>query len=226
MAGDGLVQQILVEKNRGTHEEVCLAVALASGISCVEQPKVSPEDAERWQRYLAGGFTKTVRRASKNAIHRAMTGPQRTFIEPFGFAVAAFIPMTLAETPKEITKQQVSDYEREHNMWSSVWNIGYSDKKYKGMKFPAICINPHLEMSTGKAAAQAAHGMMSWAIKYGDTKTWERWDRAGNPTDLCSHEECWLQEEGEDPPEIEIVDAGLTEIAPNSKTVIVRTIRY
>ncbi len=219
MAGDGLVQQILVEKNKGTHEEVCLAVAMASGISCVEQPKVSSEDAERWERYLAGGFTKTVRRASKNAIQIAMTGPQRTFISPFGFYVAAFIPMTLAETPDQITKQQLSNYNRERSGFAYNW----PPSEVNDVRAPSICVNPHLGMSTGKAAAQAAHGMMVWAMKHGGTPVWDRWEQAGNPLDLCEHEECWDDGRKTD---IEIVDAGLTEIEPNSKTVIVHTYGY
>jgi peptidyl-tRNA hydrolase len=83
---------------------------------------------------------------------------------------------------------------------------------------PVLWLNPALEMSSGKAMAQCGHAaqLAWWALSDSARKEWQAADfalavRTATPTQ-------WTELLRTDLPVVQ--DAGFTEIAPGSKTVI------
>lgn len=202
------VQPILVLKNVGTHEDVVEAVALASSGIVAERAHLSSNPA--WGLWLSGLFTKSVRKATQaqfdkitdECVYRYRKGDAQ---------VAAFEPMLQEDFPKYISSARVSGLEHEHSPdgWA-MWN--------KKFAYPILWINGDLGMSTGKTAAQVAHGAVSWVIRQ------DRWTNAA----YAKYPEILIREVNSK--EFESVcknavtvieDAGLTEVEPGTATVAV-----
>ena len=91
---------------------------------------------------------------------------------------------------------------------------------------PVIVLNADLEMSTGKAAAQAAHALLSWYLQL-ETGARLAWRDAGEPAGvrLAAGQEFTetAARPGAGPL---IVDAGMTEIAPDTATAFVESASF
>jgi peptidyl-tRNA hydrolase len=76
-------------------------------------------------------------------------------------------------------------------------------------------------MSTGKAAAQAAHALFAWFLSLGLLER-TAWYDAGCPfTVSFASQDVFDASAAEVPEKLRIVDAGLTEIDPNTATAYV-----
>lgn len=197
-----LVQAIAIEKNAGSHEDVVRAVALASVLAWI----LTPEDP-RWKAWLAGRFTKSVRRGTAGQIAAAQEDAKA--IVGCGEAVAyGFIPSTYEDMSKPLSKMQVSGSEFER---SGQWIV-----ESEG---PAVWINSDIEMSTGKTAAQAAHGLFAWVLRLSDEER-DHWVENGTPVTFLEVPAKEIKALAKLESAVPIVDAGFTEIDPGTMTVV------
>jgi peptidyl-tRNA hydrolase len=191
-----LVQAILVAKS-GSHEEMIEAVARASLQAYREG------QGEQWQAWLAGRFTKSVRRTGRDLAQlQAQLGG--ALVRVGEAAALALVPMSYEEMPKSVREGQVAATVRPA---SGAW-----PHDRRGLR---LWLNADLEMSTGKAAAQVAHGLLGWWLQASEAEK-EQWVAGG--------EGLWLEAVGASElaakqGSVAINDAGWTEIEAGSLTV-------
>ncbi|MGP3977824.1 peptidyl-tRNA hydrolase [Streptomyces sp. 8N114] len=123
--------------------------------------------------------------------------------------VRVFPPVPLDGWPKELARLQVSGTELDDPEPPAAPAAGT----------PVLWLNPEVEMSAGKAMAQAGHGaqLAWWQL---DTAGRTAWHRAGFPLAVRPARDGahWAELTGSDLPVVR--DAGFTEIAPGSCTVV------
>ena len=211
-----LVQPIVIDRT-ATHEDAVISAALAS----VHSHHTSP-DLDCWEQWLAGPIAKTVRRAKPSDWDRTMnvlpllgnglfvvteaTSTGRAF---------ALAPMTYDDMPAAVRRCQVSGTDLTRTgTWPSTDPDGFTD-------YPVLSINAAALMSTGKTAAQVSHALFSWYIQL---EPFDRvcWVHAGSPMvveDLAAPFFAVARAVAD----VVIEDAGRTEIAPGTTTVVVNT---
>jgi peptidyl-tRNA hydrolase len=198
-----LVQPIAVAK-AGTHEDVVLAVARASVLAWLDS-----QECCRWEEWLAGRFTKSVRRGTPAKIDVIASQGYAVCRVALGQAVAVgCVPMTYDEMPEELRKLQVAELERERTGdWGS------------NIRGPLVSINGAVEMSTGKTAAQVAHGLFAFMLKRSETYR-DLWRADDMPIRVEVADELrWKMATAA--AVVSITDAGFTEIEPGTSTVVV-----
>ncbi|MEU7010245.1 peptidyl-tRNA hydrolase [Streptomyces sp. NPDC046332] len=150
---------------------------------------------------------KVVRRARGAEWRRAEALPGIT-VTGEAAEVRVFPPVPLDGWPKELAKLQVSGTDLE-------------DPAAPGAPRPGAAVlwlNPDLDMSAGKAMAQAGHGaqLLWWEMPEADRKTWRE---AGFPLAVRTADPArWAGLTTSGLPVVR--DAGFTEIAPGSCTVV------
>lgn len=220
MNTDSLVQPIvlLVDKTSpASNLDGIRAAAVASVIRFATH--TSPDEA--WDEWLDGPFTKSVRRADAKTFHKlaaAHTSPlggHPTNAVSFGTAQAlAFAPSTYADMPKALTRLQVSGTTLPDT--EPVDGTAASGA-------PEIVLNAGLAMSTGKAAAQAAHALFAWFLDQADNGR-DTWLLNGCPLTVGFEEtDPFIARAATAVQASLIVDNGLTEIDPGSPTAFVTT---
>jgi peptidyl-tRNA hydrolase len=109
-----------------------------------------------WREWLSGSFAKSVRRADRKTFEKIIgeATPSESMITKFGRAEAiAFRPMVAVALPKSLSRLQVAGTQ----LPAGATEGGASDG-------PVVYLNSKLDMSTGKAAAQAAHALFQWFL--------------------------------------------------------------
>lgn len=172
------------------------------------------------------GIRKVVRRARGAEWRRAEALAELTVCEGTA-SVRVFPPVPLDGWPRDLARLQVSgteltDPEAESESGSGPWKPGPEGSEPSaaaGGGTPVLWLNPGLEMSAGKAMAQAAHGaQLAW---------WElpareraRWRDAGFALAVrtAPDDRTWAELVESGLPVVR--DAGFTEIAPGSCTVV------
>lgn len=197
---DDLVQPIAVARS-GSHEDLIAAVASASLDAYLDHG-----DDPAWDQWLNGRFTKSVRRATASQL--AAVAPLALAVVQRGDAVAyGFAPMPYSEYPGPIRKMQVQGTERPRSgNWADFGS-------------PSLVLNGGLEMSTGKAAAQAAHGLWIWWLTATITERQE-WEASGRPLSVCEYDSEAFRRTLQIT-DVVVRDAGLTEVEPGTVTVAV-----
>ncbi|MFF5444136.1 aminoacyl-tRNA hydrolase [Streptomyces sp. NPDC012888] len=150
---------------------------------------------------------KVVRRARGAEWRKAAALPGIT-VEGEGTEVRVFPPVPLDGWPKELAKLQVSGTE-------------LSDPEPAGPPgpgLPVLWMSPELDMSAGKAMAQAGHGaqLAWWELSAGERAAWR--DSGFRMAVRTAGREEWAALTGSGLPVVR--DAGFTEIAPGSCTVV------
>ncbi|MER7399603.1 aminoacyl-tRNA hydrolase [Streptomyces sp. NPDC000151] len=150
---------------------------------------------------------KVVRRARGAEWRRATELPGIT-VTGDSAEVRVFPPVPLDGWPKELAKLQVSGTELD-------------DPEPPGAPDaagPVLWLSPELEMSAGKAMAQAGHGaQLAWWELSGPERA--AWQAAGFPLSVRTAEpDRWAELTRSGLPVVR--DAGFTEIAPGSCTVV------
>lgn len=202
---DSRVQPIVLLR-AGTHEDAVRAVALASVTAYLQTA-----DDPAWTDWLAARFTKTVRRAKAGLF--AQITPLAAAHATVGEAQAlALVPVSYDEMADSVRKCQVAGTE--------LPRLGWPQANGHGPLHPQIAINEDLGMSTGKTAAQAAHGLFAWFLRLADADR-AAWLAQGAPFGLTGLDKAAFAEHARDARVI-INDAGFTEVTPGSATVIVR----
>nr|WP_199832859.1 aminoacyl-tRNA hydrolase [Streptomyces puniciscabiei] len=150
---------------------------------------------------------KVVRRARGAEWRRAEALPGIT-VTGKSVEVRVFPPVPLDGWPKDLAKLQVSGTELDDP----------EPPVPAGPAQPVLWLNPGLEMSAGKAMAQAGHGaqLAWWALSDTERGAWRDAGyalavRTADPAD-------WARLTGSGLPVVR--DAGFTEIAPGSCTVV------
>ncbi|MFF9601967.1 peptidyl-tRNA hydrolase [Streptomyces sp. NPDC014684] len=165
------------------------------------------EWAEAVRNWEDARIRKVVRRARGAEWRRAETLPGIT-VTGKSAEVRVFPPVPLDGWPKDLAKLQVSGTELDDP----------EPPAGADRARPVLWLNPELQMSAGKTMAQAGHGaqLAWWALSPGDRGTWREEGfplsvRTAAPAD-------WPRLTDGTLPLVR--DAGFTEIAPGSCTVV------
>lgn len=165
------------------------------------------EWAERVAAWEDARIRKVVRRARGAEWRRAAELPGITVIG--GTAeVRVFVPVPLDGWPRELARLQVSGTELDDPVEPAAPMSGV----------PVLWLNPGLAMSAGKAMAQTGHAaQLAWWRLDEDRRT--QWAEAGFPLAVrTAQPREWSELTAGDRPLVQ--DAGFTEIAPGSCTVV------
>ncbi|MDT9690135.1 peptidyl-tRNA hydrolase [Streptomyces sp. P9(2023)] len=165
------------------------------------------EWAEAMTDWQDARIRKVVRRARGAEWRKAAALPGIT-VTGEAAEVRVFPPVPLDGWPKELAKLQVS-------------GTDLDDPAAPGAPRPGaatLWLNPDLDMSAGKSMAQAGHGaqLLWWEMPDADRKAWRE---AGFPLAVrTAGAERWAELTTSGLPVVR--DAGFTEIAPGSCTVV------
>ncbi len=193
-----------------------LEAAAASAVALCLDPRVGP-DGEWESRYLTwkrSRIRKVARRA-RGAQWVAAGEVDGITIETDGAQARALVPGPVGEIDQRIRKLQIGGTDLEHD------TPGDPDSD-----LPVLWVNTALDMTVGKAAAQVGHASMllagvlpveqafAWAqrgfrcaVRDADARQWER---------LCA----LVRDDSGSRTVTAVRDAGFTEVAPGSMTVI------
>lgn len=210
-----LVQQIvlLVDRGQPAPEAEGIAAAALASVGAFAASPAAPE----WRIWAEGSFAKVVRRADAGTFAklRAAHPDHALGVAGAGQAIA-FVPGPSAQVPRKIAKLQVSGTE-----------LPRAAEVPRAPRAPgvepclAVVLNDSLGMSTGKAAAQAAHALFAWLLDAEPARL-ETWLRSGRPLDVRRLPDADFRRSvdtvGAGPV---IHDAGRTEIEPGSATACV-----
>lgn len=201
------VQPILLRVDKedpAAHRDAVAAAAVACVLAFTHR---NSDDA--WLDWVRGRFTKTVRRAGPKPFAKLTAGAPSGTVVIGKAEAAAFEPQRYADMPRALRSLQVSGTQ-----------LPAAEPAPAQPGAPLIVLNEDLAMSTGKAAAQAAHALLAWYLELA-------------PEQAAGFAECPAALVAELPGERFrelarhpgngplIVDAGLTEIDPGSSTAFV-----
>ena len=212
--GVDLIQPIAVLKDPealATHEDTCLAAALASVTAWLAFP-----DDPMWEPWMygpdgsGGGQGKSVRRG-KPKDFRALETAGAVMVS-VGTAKAAALAPTEYPLTGRMKQLQVSGTEFEHTGEATV---------HGDMEAPRVLhigIDTVLGMSTGKAAAQSAHAALTWAMQLSPEEL-EAWIEHDFPSTLIPLDRDGWRTTATNATVV-IRDAGHTEIKSGSVTAV------
>ncbi len=128
-----------------------------------------------------------------------------------GAEARALVPGPVGQLDPRVKKLQISGTD-----------LPEDDPGEPAAKLPVIWIDAALGMSTGKAAAQAGHAAMllAGAMTFEQVRNWARRDYACSVRDAAPEQWARLQERVRAGEAVAVRDAGFTEVAPGSMTVI------
>lgn len=203
------------------HFETITAVAVASGLSLAKVITGEPMNKhfgsfiyvpDHWQEWLDADYGKSVRRIRRPAEQERLLRYEYQYTAfTVGEATAyAFAPMLRTDYPSALNKLQVTGLELPQETSNATWTFGLP-----GNTAPSFAINADITMSTGKTAAQLAHGLMLWVLKTQrtDKELLQQWVQ--NPRLSMSYQT--LDPCGD--PRTTVIDNGHTELPPNTPTV-------
>lgn len=195
------------------------AAASALAVCLDERTKPGGEWFDAVHTWVSGRIRKVARRARGAHWDAVQSLPGRT-VEVGGAQVRSFVPMRVADMPKELTRLQISGSELEPDEPGPV-----------APDAPVLWLNPSAGMSAGKSAAQVGHAtMILAALLHGDGRHAElaRWAaRDFRCSVRTPDEQGWSRLGGSADPErawrehglATVRDAGFTEVDPGTVTV-------
>ncbi|GAB77148.1 Peptidyl-tRNA hydrolase [Austwickia chelonae] len=208
----GMQLAVRYDKNAlAGHRAVCEAAAqavvtlLADARSRGDGPWAA--EVHHWRR---GRIRKLVRRARGVRWERAQELPGVTVTHD-GAQVRAFVPMPARPLPKALDDLQVAgtDFPRQDAPPSEDTPAPIT-----------IAVNPGVELSSGKAAAQCGHAaQLAWeqlVLSHESTKL-QAWHRQGWRVQVLDQPTAELWSSLEDAP-VRVIDAGLTEVDGPTET--------
>lgn len=203
-----LVQPIVLLVDRDTpaaEVDGVTAVALAA-VAAYRADLAAGTDLSDWDAWLSGPFAKSVRRADRKTFDKVdaeFAGTHAHIVVGTAEALA-FRPVPANELPRTLSRLQVA---------GTTLPARPSEQDAVRPYAVTVALDASLGMSTGKAAAQAAHALLLWVLAHDPalppvcTVLFE--DTATIDALVAAH-----------PDAVTIEDAGRTEIEPGSRTAI------
>lgn len=216
-----------VERNAAPLRSALLEAAASAAVALCLDERSQPGGP--WscsvQAWVAGRIRKVARRA-RGAHWIAVLNLPGITVEHRGAQVRALVPWPVADTPKAVTRLQVGGTD-----------VPPDDPGPPPDGVPVFWLAPQPAMSTGKAAAQVGHASMLLAALLaadGRGATLDRWAADGYPCAVrTASVPQWADlAVGERPDRawgergiLAVRDAGFTEVAPGTVTVLVSSVR-
>ncbi|PRX04094.1 UNVERIFIED_ORG: peptidyl-tRNA hydrolase [Actinomadura viridilutea] len=201
------------------HGAVCAAAATAVATLLTDPRAADPEgewhpSVRRWE---SGRIRKVMRRA-RGARWADAQRPPGVTVDVCGAQVRALVPGPVDEVPPEIAKLQVSGLDLPDED---------EPKPPPEPPYAAIALNPHVAMSTGKAAAQSGHAA-HLLLRQAPPPQVHAWIEGGLRVHLVRAGDRRGVGSGGDVPwercvdraTVAVRDAGFTEVAPGTMTAI------
>ncbi|MEV7780269.1 peptidyl-tRNA hydrolase [Kitasatospora sp. NPDC088351] len=198
-------------------------------LTLLADPRVTEADGEWAQRVAAwedARIRKVVRRARGGEWRKAAELPGIT-VTGKRAEVRVYVPVPLDGWPKELAKLQVSGLELTDDPQGAprpILQVSGTDLEETGPVaaaepgLPVLWLNPELEMSAGKTMAQTGHAAQVAWWRLDETQRKE-WAEAGFALAVrTATPEAWAELLVSGLPLVQ--DAGFTEIAPGSCTVV------
>lgn len=179
-----MLTQAIVTNGEGFEQDLLYAVSTVSSRALLKHP-------EKHETWLKGKFVKSVRK-SKQFNKVLEDKPLMTFHLDSGLVAAVFAPTIIQEFPKSVKRSRVEGLSLEKG-----------ERFEYGKSEITVNINSELGMSSGKMAAQVAHGVMLYVL-----------DRGRLPEGMAFEYTTILPES-----KYTVTDAGFTEIPEGSVTV-------
>ncbi|MFF2141430.1 peptidyl-tRNA hydrolase [Kitasatospora sp. NPDC058190] len=201
---------VRLEKATPPERTDALETSARAVLTLLADPRVTEAEGEWAEQVTAwedARIRKVVRRARGGEWRRAGELPGIT-VRGREAEVRVFPPIPLDGWPKELAKLQVSGTDLEETAEVDVPEPG----------LPVLWLNPELEMSAGKTMAQTGHAaqLAWWRL---DDAQRKEWAEAGFVLAVrTASPEAWEELVHSGLPVVQ--DAGFTEIAPGSCTVI------
>ncbi len=179
------------------------AAALASVHAFLRDPG-NPD----WHLWATGAFAKSVRRADAKMFAKVLAEfPDHALVTVDDARAVGLPPLPADRLPKLLAKLQVSGTQ-------------LPDGPPLGARQLSIVLNGSLGMSTGKAAAQAAHALFAWLLDAGEPVV-DAWAAAGFPLGIVHAPAKEFRRGARFAAGPVIQDAGRTEVEPGSTTAYV-----
>ena len=202
-----LVQPIilLVDREDPCAEDRGIAVAALASVGALLANPRHPY----WKPWAQGAFAKSVRRADAKMFAKvAGEFPDHALAEIGDAKALGFAPMQADSLPKRLAKLQVSGTTLPAGGTGEPTNV-------------RIALNDSLGMSTGKAAAQAAHALFAWVLE-GEPRDVDQWRGGGCGLSVERLGAAEFRRQAREANGPVIHDAGRTEIDPGSATAFVK----
>lgn len=184
------------------------ASARAVVMVCLDEQAGMPGE---WQDGLTAWYDHLIRKVARRGRNKAWDDVQSLpgiTADVDGSQARAFVPSAVSEVPAELKKLQIRGTD-----------LPQDDPAPIDPSYPAIAIDAGLEMSTGKAAAQVGHASMLLAASQ-DFSWILDWAEDGYPLQVREVSAERMAELVETPGVVTVHDAGFTEVAPDSLTVL------
>ena len=201
---------VRVEKDPSpSHTAVLRATAstVALAIDAFTRPDADPEVRERTERWRSGPIRKVVRRARGAGWTRQLAVAGVFEHEVHGVDVAVHVPGPVDEVDYEISRLQVGGLTLEDP----------DDVTHPGADVQ-LWLNPHVTLTTGKAAAQVGHASQLVLEDLPPARA-TAWVADGAPLDVAVATEADWDRLRETAPVV-VTDGGFTEVEPGTVTVV------
>ncbi len=206
-----------IERSSPPSRTSVLEAAAAAAVAVCLADEPSWEDP--LQAWIDGRIRKVSRRA-RGAHWDAVQALPGVTVSVDGAEARALVPGLVVETPREVTRLQISGSE-----------LPTDDPGPPPPGVPVLWLNPTVEMTAGKAAAQVGHASMLLAALIRDPEYFASWKdyRCAVRTPTRAR---WQElHPGDDPAGawrsrgvVAVRDAGFTEVAPGTVTVIAQDV--
>lgn len=194
----------LPKQDTPTRNEVLVSAARAVVAVCLD-PRAGEEGF--WRNGLEQWYSHRIRKVARRARNKAWDDVQALPGVTVG-SVRAFVPSAVGEVPHEISKLQIKGTEL-----AETEDLPFVDDA------PLIAVDSSLAMSVGKAAAQVGHASMLLAAAQ-DTDWVLAWAEHGFPLNVREVDAERFREMCAQADAVPVRDAGFTEVAPGSVTVV------
>lgn len=203
---------VRVEKREPpTHTDALRAVgsATALALAAFTAPDAAEEVRERTERWRSGPIRKVVRRARGAGWTRQLSVPDVVEHRIHGIDVAVHVPGPVDQVDPEISRLQVGGLVLEDP------DQQVSTDQDQGVR---LWLNPHVTLTTGKAAAQVGHAaqLVLQSMSPADASAWLA---ESAPLAVRAADEAeWVSMVRTAP--VVVTDGGFTEVPPGTVTVV------